>query len=182
MNCNISLLCAYYNQRIYQRKLMINFQDLYESYVTEIYRFSLWLSGNSSEAEDITSETFIRAWVNNSKIRTETLKAYLFTISRNVYLEHKRKRKHQVILEDIYPDPAPGPDKLTESQLKLRRVQKVLQTLPEIDRSAFVLRVQHELPYDEIARVLELSPTATKVKVYRVRKKLIATCIDKEVY
>jgi len=182
MNCNISLLCAYYNQRIYQRKLMINFQDLYESYVTEIYRFSLWLSGNSSEAEDITSETFIRAWVNNSKIRTETLKAYLFTISRNVYLEHKRKRKHQVVLEDIYPDPAPGPDKLTESQLKLRRVQKVLQTLPEIDRSAFVLRVQHELPYDEIARVLELSPTATKVKVYRVRKKLIATCIDKEVY
>jgi RNA polymerase sigma-70 factor (ECF subfamily) len=161
---------------------MINFQDLYESYVTEVYRFSLWLSGNSSEAEDITSETFIRAWVNNSKIRTETLKAYLFTISRNIYLGHKRKRKRQAVLEDIHPDPAPGPDKQTESQLKLQRVQRVLQTLPEIDRAAFVLRVQHELPYDEIARVLELSLTATKVKVYRVRKKLIAACIDKEVY
>jgi RNA polymerase sigma-70 factor (ECF subfamily) len=71
---------------------MINFQDLYESYATEVYRFTLWLTGDSSEAEDITSETFIRAWVNNSKIRTETLKAYLFTISRNVYLEHKRIR------------------------------------------------------------------------------------------
>ena len=130
---------------------MINFQDLYESYASDVYRFALWLAGDSSEAEDITSETFIRAWVHNSKIRTETLKAYLFTISRNIYLQHLRKKKRQVILEDVHPDPGPGPDKLTESQLKLQRVQRVLQTLPEIDRAAFVLRVQHELPYNEIA-------------------------------
>lgn len=58
----------------------------------------------------------------------------------------------------------------------------MLQTLPEIDRAAFVLRVQHDLPYDEIARVLGISLSATKVKVHRVRKKLIAGCIDKEVY
>ena len=161
---------------------MINFQDLYESYGNEVYRFALWLTGDRLEAEDITSETFIRAWVHNSKIRTETLKAYLFTISRNIYLQHQRKKKRQVVLEDIYPDPAPGPDKLTESQFKLQKVQRVLQTLPEIDRAAFVLRVQNELPYAEIARVLKLSVTATKVKAYRVRKKLIATCIDKEVY
>ena len=161
---------------------MINFQDLYESYATEVYRFTLWLAGDRIEAEDITSETFIRAWVNNSRIRTETLKAYLFTISRNIYLQHQRKKKRQVVLKDVHPDPAPGPDKLTESQLELQRVQRVLQTLPEIDRAAFVLRVQLELSYVEIARVLELSLSATKVKVYRVRKKLIAICIDKEAY
>jgi RNA polymerase sigma-70 factor (ECF subfamily) len=159
---------------------MINFQDLYESYGDEVYRFSLWLAGDPLEAEDITSETFIRAWVHTSKIRTETLKAYLFTISRNIYLQHQRKKKRQVVLKDVHPDPAPGPDKQTESQFKLRSVQRIIQTLPEIDRAAFVLRVQHELPYAEIARVLELSLTATKVKVYRVRKKLIANCIDKE--
>jgi RNA polymerase sigma-70 factor (ECF subfamily) len=97
-------------------------------------------------------------------------------------LQHQRKKKRQAILEDVHPDPAPGPDILTESQFKLKSVQRILQTLPEIDRAAFVLRVQHELPYDEIARILELSLTATKVKVYRVRKKLIASSIDKEVY
>jgi len=159
---------------------MINFQDLYESYGDEVYRFSLWLAGDPLEAEDITSETFIRAWVHTSKIRTETLKAYLFTISRNIYLQHQRKKKRQVVLKDVHPDPAPGPDKQTESHFKLRSVQRIIQTLPEIDRTAFVLRVQHELPYAEIARVLKLSLTATKVKVYRVRKKLIANCIDKE--
>ncbi len=161
---------------------MINFQDLYDSYANEVYRFSLWLAGDSSEAEDITSETLIRAWAHNSKIRTETLKAYLFTISRNIYLQHQKKKKRQVVLENVHPDPAPGPDKLTESQLQLQRVQRVLRTVPECDRTAFVLRVQHELSYVEIARVLKLSLSAAKVKVYRIRKKLIATCIDKEAY
>jgi len=161
---------------------MISFEDLYESYANEVYRFSLWLTADSSEAEDIVSETLIRAWTNNSKIRTETLKAYLFTISRNIYLQHQRKKRRQTILEDVHPDPAPGPDKQTESQLRLQRVQSILQALPECDRTAFVLRVQHELSYDEIARVLELSQSAAKVKVYRVRKKLIAACIDKEAY
>jgi RNA polymerase sigma factor (sigma-70 family) len=161
---------------------MLNFQELYESYATEVYRFSLWLAGDSSEAEDITSETFIRAWVHNSTIRTETLKAYLFAIARNLYLEGWRKRKRQVALTDVYPDPAPEPDKVVESRLELQGVRRVLRTLPEIDRTAFVLRIQHELPYAEIARILGLSLTASKVKVHRVRKKLIATCVDKEVY
>jgi len=161
---------------------MLKFEDLYDSYGTEVYRFALWLAGDITEAEDITSETFIRAWTRSSTIRTETLKAYLFTIARNVYLEHQRKRKHQVALDDVYTDPDPGPDKVVESQLELLRVQRVLQTLPEIDRTAFVLRVQHELSYAEIARVLGLSLTSTKVKIHRVLKKLIATCIDQEVY
>ena len=161
---------------------MINFQDLYESHSADVYRFALWLAGNISEAEDITSETFIRAWAHHKKIRTQTLKGFLFTISRNIYLQHQRKKRRHVALEDVHPDPAPGPEKMTESQLKLQKVQKILQTLPEIDRAAFILRVQHDLAYDEISRVLELSVTATKVKVYRVRKKLIVTCIDKEVY
>lgn len=160
---------------------MFRFQDLYESYAADVYRFSVWLAEDGSEAEDITSETFIRAWVHNSTIRTETLKAYLLTIARNVYLERQRKRKNQVALEDIYPDPAPGPDKVIESEFTIMRVRSFLKTLPEIDRTAFILRVQHELPYAEIARILQLSLTATKVKVHRVRKKLLVACVDKEV-
>jgi RNA polymerase sigma-70 factor (ECF subfamily) len=161
---------------------MIKFSDLYESHGDDVYRFALWLAGNRSEAEDITSETFIRAWVHKSKIRTETLKAYLFTISRNIYLQHHRKRKNQAVFEDIYPDPSPGPDKQAEFQEELKKIQRALQSLPEIERAAFILRVQHELPYAEVARVLKLSVTATKVKVYRVRKKLIVACLNKEGY
>lgn len=159
---------------------MLTFQDLYEAYATDVYRFALWLSGDKLDAEDITSEMFIRAWVRNGSIRTETLKAYLFTIARNVYLEQRRKRKDHVnmVLDDIYPDPGPQPEKVVESQFELKEVQRILQTMPEIDRVAFILRVQQELPYTEIARVLELSLSAAKVKVHRVRKKLIAAFVD----
>ena len=159
---------------------MLTFQELYESYVDDVYRFSLWLSGDRFEAEDITSDTFIRAWVSKRRIRTETLKAYLFAIARNLFLEKQRKKNRQVTLVDIYPHQAPEPDDVIDSRKELLRVQKILQTFPEVDRAAFIMRVQHELPYAEIARVIGLSLTATKVKVHRVRKKLLTTCVDKE--
>jgi RNA polymerase sigma-70 factor (ECF subfamily) len=160
---------------------VLKFRDLYRSYATEIYRFAIWLTGNRLDAEDITSETLIRAWAHGGKIRTETLRAFLFTVTRNVYLEYQRKAKRQVSLEDTYPDPSPGPDRLVESKLELQQIQNDLQALPEIDRAAFLLRIQHDLPYAEIARVLELSLSNTKVKIHRVRKKLIFSRIDKEV-
>ncbi len=160
---------------------MLKFQDLYDAYANDVYRFAHWLSGDRFEAEDITSETFVRVWVRFSTIRTETLKAYLFVIARNIYLQKQRKRKNQVALNDAYPDPNPEPEKLVDSRLQLLRIQSALQNLPEVDRAAFVMRVQHELPYAEIARVLDLSLTTVKVKVHRVRKKLLATCVDKEV-
>ena len=160
---------------------MLDFADIYDLYAVDIYRFALWLTGDRSEAEDITSETFVRAWGRNSSIRTETLKAYLFTIARNLFLESKRKSKDYVSLKDVYPDPASAQDTIVESKNKLLKVQNILKTLPEIDRVAFILRVQHELPYAEIARILDLSLAATKVKIYRIRQKLIRLCSAEEV-
>jgi RNA polymerase sigma-70 factor (ECF subfamily) len=159
---------------------MISFQQLYESHAADVYRFAYWLAGDSKEAEDITSETFIRAWVKHSSIRTETLKAYLFTIARNLYLEGQRNSPQQIALEDFYPDPNPSPENLVDTQFEILSVRNFLQTLPEIDRAAFIMRVQHELPYAEIARSLKISLSAAKVKVHRVRKKLITIRLSQE--
>ena len=159
---------------------MINFHQLYESYAADVFRFAYWLAGDSTEAEDITSETFIRAWVKHSSIRTETLKAYLFTIARNLYLEGQRSTPQQISLEDFYPDPSPNPEQVVETNLEIRSIRKFLLTLPEIDRTAFIMRVQHELPYAEIARILEISLSSAKVKVHRVRVKFIAISLSQE--
>lgn len=161
---------------------MLSFLELYESYAPEVYRFAFSLSGERAEAEDIASETFIRAWVNRSAIRTETLKAYLMTIARNTFLERRRKSRREVPLDETMPDPAAGPADRAESRLDLIRIEKLLQPLPEIDRAAFVLRVRHGLPYEEIARVLEISLASAKVKVHRVRKRLLAACIERKAY
>ena len=79
---------------------MLTFNQLYESYAKDVFRFAFWLSGNRTWAEDITSETMIRAWTHFQPIRTETLKAYLFTIARNYYLGQLRKENRLVDLDD----------------------------------------------------------------------------------
>ena len=157
------------------------FHDLYKRYAPDVYRFALWLSGDSAEAEDITSETFVRAWAHSRKIQTETIKAYLFTIARNLYLQQHRRQKRQVSLAQAAQQTYSGPQAVVENRLALTDVLQQLQKMPESDRAALVLRVQHGLPYAEIARVLGISLSAAKVKVHRARLKLTAVRLAWEV-
>lgn len=159
---------------------MLSFEELYVSYSPDVYRFANWLSGNANDAEDITAETFVRAWLNVATIRTETLKAYLFMIARNIYLESLRKRQDHEPLNDVHLDPYPTLEKILETQSELDQIRAALLTLPEIDRSTFVMRVQYDLSYAEIARVLQISEGAAKVKVHRVRKLLFNIHSKKE--
>ena len=160
---------------------MLSFEELYIAYSPDVYRFACWLTGDAADAEDITSETFVRAWMNFDTIRTETLKAYLFTIARHIYLESLRKRHNHAKLDEQTADQQPKIEKQLEHQIELDFVRDILYTLPEVDRSAFVMRVQYALSYDEIARVLQISETAVKVKVHRIRKKLFEIRPKKEI-
>lgn len=153
---------------------MITFHEMYERHAKDVYRYAYWLSGSADDADDITSETFARAWVGREEIRTETVKAYLFAIARNLYLKGLRYTKRQTDLTPLHADPKPAPEQQVESKLELDRAMGAIQSLPEVDRAAFLLRVQHELPYDEIARILQLPLTTVKVKVHRARLKLAA--------
>ena len=116
---------------------MLRFEDLYESHAAHVYRFALWLSGDRPTAQDIVSDTFVRAWTRRDAIRTETLRAYLLTIARNLYLEERRKERRHVELLDTHPDPVPGPERQVQARLDLGRVREALHALPEIDRAAF---------------------------------------------
>ena len=158
------------------------FHDLYVRYAPDVYRFALWLSGNPAEAEDITSETFVRAWAGRGKIRTETVKAYLFTIARNLFLQQQRQQKRQVGLEQAAKIEAKHrPAEAVEQQQEWQKMVQLLQQLPESDRAALILRAQYEMPYAEIARVLGISLSAAKVKVHRARLKVTAVRIAEEV-
>ena len=161
---------------------MLSFEELYLAYSPDVYRFAYWLSGDKGEAEDITSDTFVRAWMNFDSIRTETLKAYLFTITRNIYLELLRKKHIHQPLEESHPDAHPKVERVIEYQNELAAIEESLQAIPEMDRSAFILRVQYGLSYAEIARVLKLSESAAKVKVHRTRKKLFTEYQERNSY
>ena len=158
---------------ISREETMRSFEDLYTEYAEDIYRFAVWLSGDPVEAEDITAETFVRAWLHFGSIRMETLKGYLLEIARNVFLTKQRRAWRDTSLLDTYQDLSSGPEEITEVRSTLTKINTFLQTLPECDRTAFLLRVQYDLTYGEIARVLDVSEVSARVKVHRTRKKLL---------
>src|SRR5262249_5175391 len=152
---------------------MTDFHSLYKLYAPQVRRFALFLSGDSMLADDITSETFVRAWTSRGKIRESTLKAYLFTIARNFYRDHLRRNKRLQALEESMPDESPSLQTRTEHKAELKAVMDALHQLAEVDRAALLMRVQEEMSYEEIAEALRLPVTTVKVKVHRARLKLM---------
>lgn len=153
---------------------MTDFEELYRRHAPEVFRFALYLSGDRSEAEDVTSETFVRAWTSSGTIRTATVKAYLFTIARNLHLKGLRSRSRMVALPETLTDPAAGPEARAERDSELAAALRALQRLPEIDRAALLMRAADDMPYEEIARALGLTLASVKVRIHRARLALRA--------
>jgi len=152
--------------------MLVDFHSVYERYSRDVYRFALYLSGDSSLADDITQETFVRAWVTPGEIRGGTVKAYLLMIARNLYRAELKRGARQTVLDEALPDPKQGPEAVTSGRLELDAVLEALQTLPETDRAALLMHAQEGLSYAEIAAVLGRSLAAVKVKIHRARLKL----------
>jgi len=150
------------------------FHELYSRYAGDVYRFSHWLTGNPHDAQDITSETFVRAWTAPEEPRMETVKAYLFAIARNLHRKQWRRQSRLEVLDEAMPDPAVRPDEAAANQDEFRRTFEAVHTLPELDRTVLLLRAEQELSYEDIAAVTGLSMAAAKVKVFRARAKLAA--------
>jgi DNA-directed RNA polymerase specialized sigma24 family protein len=78
---------------------MVGFHDLYERHRAGVYRFALFLSGNPAQAEDLASDTFVRAWTARGSIREATVRAYLLTITRNLWRDLERRNRRHVPLD-----------------------------------------------------------------------------------
>ena len=154
--------------------MVTNFHELYQAYAQDVYRFAYWLCGNTQDAEDITSETFVRALTAIGEINSVTIKGYLLTIARNLAYKRSNRAKRFVPLSTDLHSQQLEPAQLMEQTMNLQAALQFIQTLPEVDRTALVLRLQNELSYEEIARILNISLAAAKVKVHRARMKLTA--------
>jgi RNA polymerase sigma-70 factor (ECF subfamily) len=154
---------------------MSDFQALYHKYAQDLFRFALYLTGNRAEAEDIVSETFVRAWTAPGQIRQPTVKAYLLTIARNCYRQGLRRSTKLSSLsgdEESFADPRQSPHTSAEQSAEVASVMNDLQRLPEQDRSALLMAAVEEMSYEQIALTLGLSLGAVKTKIHRARLKL----------
>ncbi|MBY0507270.1 MAG: RNA polymerase sigma factor [Bryobacteraceae bacterium] len=142
---------------------------MYRKYAPEVFRFALYLSGNHADAEDITSETFVRAWTARESLEMSTLKGYLLTIARNLFLQQLRRTSRARALHEDIQDPSPGPDLEAEARAAHAAVMARVQQLPEIDRAALLMSAVEGVPYGDIARALGISLPAVKMKIHRSR-------------
>lgn len=157
------------------------FREIYDAYAQDVYRYAYWLCQNTAVAEDITSETFARAWAGRERIRTETVRAYLITIARNLYLKQQPKNTLLTEIDYSIESLLPTPESAVENKMLLEKVTGYLNQQSEIDRSAFLLRTVYEMRYAEIARILNISVSNAKVKIHRVRLKIAQAISETEV-
>ncbi|HEY3439231.1 MAG TPA: sigma-70 family RNA polymerase sigma factor [Paludibaculum sp.] len=143
------------------------FGDLYRDHSRAVYRFALGLSGNAAEAEDLTAEAFLRIWEAGDRVQLGSVRAYLLTIVRNLYRQQWRRERRRGEMPEVVAG-ASG----QRARDELRAVLAELQTLPEVDRAALLLHVEHELPYNEIAVMLGIEATTARTKVHRARERL----------
>jgi RNA polymerase sigma-70 factor (ECF subfamily) len=152
------------------------FQSIYEAHAADVRRLAYWLVRDRETADEITSETFLRAWTSRLSIRTETVKAYLLAIARNLSADHLRRPRRTVPIEDRHSVAAPS----AGAALELSETLKALSDLPPKYRDALLLTAIEGLSHEETARILGISAAAAKVRLHRARLMLAVPLRKKE--
>ncbi len=159
------------------------FQELVELHQNAIIGTVSKMLGNAADAEDIAQQVFIRLWKSAPRYEVNAkFTTFLYTITRNlVFNESKRKqRKMELSLEQqeensftqLEDKQTSCPDQaILKAELK-HNLDHAIQLLPEKQRLAMILCCYENMPYEEIASVLELSVSAVKSQIFRARTSL----------
>jgi RNA polymerase sigma-70 factor (ECF subfamily) len=139
------------------------FDLIYEKYSGKLYAFALKYLRSKDEAEELVQLVFLKLWENYKNLKKESsFKSYLFTIAYNNICKLFRKRSYlQKFISDIqYEDSQPSTE--TEDsidyQSALERVQKIVEKLPEKQKTIFLKSRQEGKSTKEIAEEVGLSP------------------------
>ncbi len=153
------------------------FHYLFLRFAKPVLSFVYNLVGDRQRAEELTQETFIRAYRGLGSIRNAgQFSTWLFGIARNVVREAVRERyRHSpnVALDDplalSVADGRPGADEELAATELGRTIRRALSSLSEDFRTVFVLKVLHQLSYDEIASITGASVGKLKTDLHRAR-------------
>jgi RNA polymerase sigma-70 factor (ECF subfamily) len=148
------------------------FNQLAESYSTDLYRYAMWICGNDALAKDLVQETFLRAWRALDKLNdVKAAKSWLITILRREYARtfERKVPKFTDVDQVVVPDDEElEPDERAE-RILLR--QGILRLEPKY-RDPLLLQVVFGYSCAEIAGQLDISNSAVMTQLFRAREKL----------
>lgn len=159
------------------------FQELVERHQDMIVGTVSKMLCNSSDSQDIAQQVFIRVWKSAKHYKPKAkFTTYLFTITRNLVFNESKKRSRRKThsLEEredehfhqVADSPTKSPAAETLQSELQAAVDNAINSLPEKQRMAVILRRYENMPYEQIAEVLNLSVSAVKSQLFRARAEL----------
>lgn len=158
-----------------RKQLLPSWEELVRENQQNIYKLSYYLCGNSHEADDITQETFLKAFENLERFRHEaSVRTWLSRIATNIYLGKKRKeQRHESIAlgEMKICDTSENPERIVvrrEIQWCILHILEHHLPRPEY-KVVLVLRDMNGLSYGEISDILGIPVNTVKSRLHRAR-------------
>jgi len=152
------------------------FSKIYDQYISRIYRF-VFLRVNSRDiAQDLTSETFTRAWSkfkDNSGSKVKNWLGFLYQIARNLVTDfYREKGKVQIISASYVVDPAMGLEEKAFLSSEVDQIKAVLSELGQEQQEVIIWRYLDNLSIKEIALILNKPENTVRVIIHRAMEAL----------
>ncbi len=158
------------------RSHTLTVEMLVTEYYEAVYRFAYRLSGSTVDADDLTQQSFLVACRKLEGLRDpERARSWLFTIVRNLYL--KSRRPVDQVMTSLSDAAEPAADWDWGSAIDSERLQQALNALPETYRTPLLLYYFEDLPYREIAEILN-TPIGTVMSRLSRGKEFLRTTLN----
>ncbi len=142
------------------------FADLYESHLNQVFRYFYYRLGNREDAEDLTEQTFLKAWqaIGSYDYRGAPFAAWIFRIAHNLLVDYRRRPSPTEGLDDEteVADLAAGPEEVAAQRLEAQELGQALRQLSDVEQSVVALRFIHGLEHRTVARMVGKSEVATR--------------------
>ncbi|MCH8961481.1 MAG: RNA polymerase sigma-70 factor [Bacteroidetes bacterium] len=151
------------------------YSELFEAMHVVLLRYAWRFTGEQEAARDIVQDAFLKLWQIRAEVDPQrSLKALLYTMVRNLALNHKRAALHTsgVFPEHDLHDRAPAADLLVEASMLGDRLRLYIEQMPERRREAFMLSRFEGLSHEEIAQVMNLTPRTVNTHIVLALKDL----------
>ncbi len=148
-------------------------EKLYEAYYMRVFSYAMTLAKDRSHAEEITQETFFRAFSRKAGFRGDADEAtWLCAIAKNLFLDERRRQgKNEPIPEEM-PDGKKSVEQTAVDRDATFRIHMALHALEEPYREVFELRVFGELSFREVGLIFGKTENWARVTYHRARLKL----------